>query len=1644
MRQCVCSIVFLLLIPCLAANVTAAEPLQLQKRDHIAYIGNTLADRMQHHAWLETYIHAIHPNHDLTFRNLGFPGDMLTSRQRSANFGNADQWLAKVQADVIFCFFGYNEALNGPGGINGFQNDLAKTIDGMRAQKYNGKSAPRIVMFSPIAHENLRSRHLPDGTANNKNLAAYSSAMADVCRAKDVLFVDLFQPTQKLYAAAQKPLTMNGIHLLDHGNQAVAEVIVDKLFGKPAPGNISKLREVVLDKNLHWFSRYRVVDGYNVYGGRSKLNWFGQSNADVMKREMEIFDVMTANRDQRVWAVAGGGDLEVKDDNLPSELSVRTNKQGPLEAGRFPYLGGKEAINKMTIASGLECNLFASEEMFPELINPVQMAVDTDGRLFASVWPSYPHWNPTQPRTDRIVCLPDEDGDGVADECIVFADKLNSITGFEFWGGGMLVAAPPEIWFLKDSDGDDKADVKIRMLQGVSSADSHHSANAVVIGPDGGMYWSRGIFNVASMETPTKLFRSGASGVHRFDPRTFEMSFHFPIGPNPHGDVFDRWGYQFANDGTGGTGSYVNIGKGIGNKQWFKKRVRPVPATGILSSPHFPESMQNNFLICNAIGFLGVAQHEVKYNGADITCEEIEPLVYSDDPNFRPTDLEIGGDGALYISDWANALIGHMQHNIRDPNRDHEHGRIYRFTASERDLLKPAKMKGKPVAQVCENFFSQANSVRYRARLELSGRETDELLPQVAAWTNRLDPKRVRPDRDEAQALLESLWVFEEHRVPNFDLLKKVLLAAEPRVRAAAIRTLGHWAGKVDNWEDTLLTAAQDKSALVRAEAVKAAVEFQGLAAAEVIFETATRPLDAELNTVLSYAKRQIDVDRLAQDAVAKGSPLSPAARKYILQTADANSLLRFEKSPAFQSNEQRVTLYEAILNRPTSNVETVQTAIARLSSLQKMDPTKLLLDVIEKRDATNDAGSVSGPARVLAGLNARQLAPTLDRIEKLALNAQTATVRQASYAALISGGHASEAFVNGSQTKQRLSDLLKAIPQVATTARGELYNQVRPFISDLPASFGKEGTASLGRAGIQVDYYYPSGSNVARETLEQMKPRATGIVPAIVMNVPQRKQADKFALRFTGSLLVPASGRYTFYLTSDDGSRLYIGDNNVINHDGLHGMSTKAGSIDLPAGAHPIEVTYFDNGGGDGLRFEWAGPDFKRTTIPSSQLMVGGGATLHDLAIDALASIPGHDTEKVRDLSALVRAGKHRAAAIGVLKTLPASAWSDRDVPSMIDNLIGYLSEFPASFRTGPPAMDAVALTNSLAGRLSSAAAMDVKKRLNNLDVRIIAIGTVPERMIYDKEEIVVQAGKPIEFRFSNADKMPHNFAITMMGALEGVGELAEKTGRDKDAQQRHYIPVSDKILVSSRLLEPGQEQSLSFVAPKEPGVYPYVCTYPGHWRRMFGALFVVDDLQAWQADPQGYLASAKLPLKDELLKTTGRNTEWTFADLIPDVSKLPHGRSFAVGKKLFTAANCTGCHRMNNEGREFGPDLTKIDPKKHTTEHILRSLVEPSYEIHEKYQSWTFVTDSGKVVNGMIVKEDANIIETLADPLANAKPIRIKKGEIDERKKSKTSIMPKGLLNKLSREEILDLIAYVFAKGNSKHMLFGEHHQH
>ena len=99
----------------------------------------------------------------------------------------------------------------------------------------------------------------------------------------------------------------------------------------------------------------------------------------------------------------------------------------------------------MTVAPHMKVTLFADEKMFPALAKPVQMQFDPQGRLWVAVWPSYPHWKPTEEMNDKILIFEDTDGDGKADKMTVFADHLHNPTGMELWNGGVLVAQPPDI-----------------------------------------------------------------------------------------------------------------------------------------------------------------------------------------------------------------------------------------------------------------------------------------------------------------------------------------------------------------------------------------------------------------------------------------------------------------------------------------------------------------------------------------------------------------------------------------------------------------------------------------------------------------------------------------------------------------------------------------------------------------------------------------------------------------------------------------------------------------------------------------------------------------------------------------------------------------------------------------------------------------------------------------------------------------------------------------------------------------------------------------------------------------------------------------------------------------------------------------------
>lgn len=828
-----------------SSGLLAAPGLTLKKGDHICFIGNTLPDRMQHDGWLETLIYAKYPQHDLVLRNLAVAGDEVAVRHRSENFGTPDQWLERSKADVIFAFFGFNESFHGKAGLAKFKTDLDKFLKETKAKNYSGNGSPRLVLFSPIANEKVKDPNYPDPKENNERIQMYTEAMAEVAKANEVPFVNLFELSEKHYAqAAQKGhnLTINSLHLSEAGDKELAPDIFELVFGEKAPsGNLEKLRKVIVDKNEMWHSRYRTVDGYNVYGGRSKLTFpkagTGSpliSNYEVMQEEMSQRDVMTANRDQRVWAVAKGGDLVVKDDNLPPVEKIESNKQDVK-----PFLSGEEAIKHMTLSKGCKATLFASEEKFPELVNPVQMAFDTKGRLWVAVWPSYPERTPQSKTGDSLLIFEDTDGDGKADKVTHFIDDLNCPTGFQFYKDGVLVMQAPDLWFIRDTNGDGKADSMERVVMGMDSADSHHTANSMVLDPGGSTYLSDGVFHRTQVETAKGPIRNTDACIYRFEPRTGEFERYVPYGfANPHGRVFDYWGNDIITDATGNANYFAPAFSGHldypakhpSMKEFWKRPSRPCPATAMLYSRHFPEEFQGNFLNCNVIGFQGIFRVKVTEDGSGLKGETIEDLVKSDDPNFRPIALDVAPDGSIIFLDWSNQLIGHMQHHIRDPNRDHQHGRIYKITYEGRPLEKPAKIDGQPIPALLELLKDSEDNVRTRAKIELGKHDAKEVIAAVNKWAAKLDAK----DPAYEHHMTEALWVHQWMNVVDEALLKKMLRSPDYHARAAATRVLCYWRDRVQDPLGLLSAQAKDDSPRVRLEAVRACSFFKTSKAADV------------------------------------------------------------------------------------------------------------------------------------------------------------------------------------------------------------------------------------------------------------------------------------------------------------------------------------------------------------------------------------------------------------------------------------------------------------------------------------------------------------------------------------------------------------------------------------------------------------------------------------------------------------------------------------------------------------------------------------------------------------------------------------------------------------------------------------------
>ena len=871
------SLFLIILVAGISFQCTEKKTLDLAQNTRLALVGNNLPSRMMNYGTFETELYLRYPEKDLIIRNMGDPGDTPGFRPRSGTndpwaFPGAadyqdeyatpsgsegflekpDEWLTRLKADVVIGFFGFNESFQGEAGLENFKAELDAWIKHSLRQKYNGDTIPQLAIVSPIAMEDLSEKiDVPDGKAQNELIELYTEGMAEVAAQNKVLFVNAFTPSLKWYAESDLDLTIDGSQLNEAGYEKLSKLLADEIFGKApikAEANRALIEEAVTEKNWLWLNDYKIPNGVHVFGRR--YDPFGPDNYPY---EQEKIRQMTAIRDTAIWMATKGEvkDLAAADAKTRSLPEVKTN-YNPDQNGSLEYKYGEDALQEIKTAPGYKIELFASESEFPDLANPVQLSFDNKGRLWVATMPSYPHYKPGDPRPkDKLIILEDTNNDGKADKQTTFSEDLHIPVGFELAPEGVFVSQGNNLILLIDDNKDDKADRKEILLSGFDDHDTHHAISAFTTDESGAIYMAEGVFLHTNVETSYGPVRATNGGFYRYQPQRHQLERVNQVSiPNPWGIAFDDWGQNFYAETSGPNVNWMLPGSTLpryGNSN-FKgpnmiekaQMVRPTSGLEFIHSRHFPDEVQGDMIINNTIGFLGTKQHQMVEDKVGFHTKFRQDLVYSTDRNFRPVDMEFAPDGSLYIVDWHNILIGHMQHNARDPLRDHVHGRIYRVTYPSRPLVTPAKIDGASIPELLENLKLPEYRTRYRTRRELRGREKGEVTAEVKKWVASLD----KNDPNYEHNRLEALWVTWGANQVDQELLRELAKSSDHRVRAAATRVVRYTGHQVKDQDELLLAAAKDPNGHVRMEAIVAASWLPREKGLPILEEAAKQPQD--------------------------------------------------------------------------------------------------------------------------------------------------------------------------------------------------------------------------------------------------------------------------------------------------------------------------------------------------------------------------------------------------------------------------------------------------------------------------------------------------------------------------------------------------------------------------------------------------------------------------------------------------------------------------------------------------------------------------------------------------------------------------------------------------------------------------------
>lgn len=1266
----------------------------------------------------------------------------------------------------------------------------------------------------------------------------------------------------------------------------------------------------------------------------------------------------------------------------------------------------KVARERLFPAEGYEVELFASEKEFPLLANPVALSFDGRGRLFVSTMPSYPQRLPDDDPDDKILILEDTNQDGKADKSSVFCDKLHVPTGFELGDGGAYISEQPDIIFVKDTDGDDKADYRETVLHGFGTEDSHHAIHVFVWGPDGGLYFQEGTFHHSQVETPYGPVRLVDAGIFRYKPsqQYLEVFVTYPFA-NPWGHIFDRWGQNFIADASGGSNyfglpitGYKDYPKKSSGMKVFTSVVRPTAGCEIVSSRNFPVDAQGDFLVNNCIGFQGIKHHHVIEEDSGFTSVEKEPLLYSTDINFRPVDIEFGPDGALYIVDWFNPLIGHMQYSLRDENRDHSHGRIWRIRYKDKPLIQPVLTEGKSIPELLDALKEYEDRTRYRARNELRNRNADEVVAALDTWMAALDTTDLQYEHH----LLEALWLKQSVNRPDTALLDRMLAATEPRARAAAVRVARHWRREVDGILPRIEKAVTDEFPRTRLEAVTALSYMDSWEAMQAAINVRTLPMDYYLDYGLNETTTALE--KHWKPAVLEGKislDKDPAVGEFLSGRMSADELAGILESPI---------ALQQVLTRPGASDASRRTALAKLAEAHHGDIAAAWLEAIDRVDKANVADkspTLEQYAGLLLEQNSDALRPHAADWESLAKSARTSRLRQAALVAVArADGNVDRAWQLAQSDSGLLMELLSAAPQLGSNElRDALYPKVRGLLGPNGEVPVQEPVSPSGRyvrielpgndriltvAELEV---YSGRENIARSGKASQSSTEFG---AEAQRAIDGNPSGEFASNGQTHTKQEANP----WLEVDLGRNQPINFVRVMNRrDGDAGKRLNGFRlIVLDENRVPVFTQEDIAGEGRSIRVEV-------TADPAG--------ALRRAALTALSHLDGGTGDTFALLTAAFANEDERPLAARAIATLNASAWRADQAEALATNLAAYVSAASPEDLATPGLKAAFEAADRLATLLPVEQAAALKKQVNSNRLQVRKIKALEHKMQYDLREIIVRAGAPVEIQFENPDLMPHNFVLGAPGSMEAIGLAGDAETTSPDAAKRDYVPEHPAVLQHTKLVQPNTTASIRFMAPDKPGEYPFLCTYPGHWRVMNGVMHVLEELPETSGGEGSFVRL------------------WDSFELSPPID-IVNSIDPARGAHLFDAAACSRCHDATGNSAALAPPLAELR-RGFYAKSLLDNILEPSRHIDAAYRAVKVTMKDGRQYVGQKVSEDASSLTLRQNLLRPDFTVSLPVAEIQTTEESRQSLMPKHLLSSLKQEEIYALLAFILDSGGA-----------